>query len=148
LLGGAAAYAMLAVALLGCRGKKVATVSLTGAGKASTTFTAGQKPLSLWADTDAKWHGSKGSKPELTYTIDFTRDGKPLGSTTCSTKEVGAVFCGVHSTVGGTHDADCEMRLGCGVPALGAGPVEIAVTGAVGPNVKSVKMMSINVREE
>lgn len=137
----------MALALVACRGKVLATASLPGAGKTTTTFVPSSKGVVVWADTDAKWFGPDRSNPDFTYDIEAARDGKSIAKFVCSTKGVTVSMCGVNSTFGDRHDADCELKLPCAVPNLGPGEVELTVTGKVGPNVLSVKKMSLNLRE-
>ena len=139
----------LALVLVGCRGKLIATASLHGPGKATTTFSATGRKLTLWADTDAKWNGSKNSKPNVAYEIDVKQGGKVLGHVSCSTDDRGGTsVCGTHTNTFGSHSADCEMLLGCSLPPLPAGEIELAVTGSTGPNVTSTTNMSLNVRAD
>jgi hypothetical protein len=141
-----ALLALLAL-LPGCRGKLLGTAALQGPGTASTTITLGAKSPRLWADTDGSWRGPKGSKMQLDYEIDLVRGGAVIGHTRCSTAARGSSICGVHSTVGGKHDADCELELSCQLPSLPPGELELRVTGTKGANVLEVRKMSLNVRE-
>lgn len=140
---------VLALALAGCRGKLVATAELKGPGTATTHFASTPKPVTVWADTDAKWTGGEHSKPEISYEVDVRQNGKDVGNVSCSTTNSGGkTVCGTDSNIMGTHDADCEYLLACTLPALQPGDVEVKVTGATGANVKSTKKMSLNFRAE
>jgi hypothetical protein len=137
------------VAVGGCRGKIVATAQLTAPGAAETRFPVTGKKLALWADTDGKWNGSKNSRFDATYEIDVLQNGATVGHISCSTMERdGTTVCGTHSNVMGSHDADCEIALGCRLPPLTGGEVQLRVTGRTGPTVKLVRKMSLNIREE
>jgi len=139
----------LVVVLAGCRGKLVATAQLAGPGTAATHFASTVKPMTIWADTDVKWTGGEHSRPDLTYEIDVTQGGKGVGHVSCSVANHGGrQVCGTDSTFGNTRDADCEILLGCTLPSLPLGDIEVKVVGATGPNVKSTKKMSLNFRAE
>lgn len=139
----------LAFVLGGCRGKLIATATLHAPGKATTTFSASGRKLSLWADTDAKWKGPKSSKPMVAYEIDVKQGGTILGHVSCSTEDRGGTsVCGSVTNTFGTHNADCEIQLGCSLPPLPAGEIELAVTGTTGANVISITNLSLNVRAE
>lgn len=142
-------FVLLALALcsLGCRGKMLATAELRGAGTAEARFAATTAKLALWADTDGKWRG--GKRFPVSYDIAVTADGKRLGHVTCSTASVSLSVCGTSVTIGSSHSADCELKMGCSLPALPAsGAVVLRVTARLGPGVESTKKVSLNVREE
>jgi hypothetical protein len=136
--------------LTGCRGKLIATAQLTQPGTAETKVAvSGKKRLALWADTDGKWNGSKDSRFDASYEIDVLQGGATVAHVSCSTMDHdGTTVCGTHTTINANHDADCEIALGCKLPPLVAGEAQLKVTGRVGPTVKQVRKMSINVREE
>jgi len=144
---------MVAIAIVGllaaCRGKLLSTAVLLGPGVAETKFSTNGGKLVLWADTDGKWNGPKNSKMELTYDVEFSRAGASLGHVVCSTTERGGTnVCGSHSNIMGSHDADCEIELGCKVPSLPAGEVSMRVYATKGANVVLVRKMSLNVRAD
>ncbi len=139
---------LLALGGAGCRGKLVASAALTGPGTAEASFVASGKPLRLWADTDGEWKGGKSAKLNVTYDVVVLRSGQELTRITCTTEDVRSTVCGVHKHVDGVHDADCELQLGCALPSLTPGDVQLRVTATTGPNVTLARKLSLNVRED
>jgi hypothetical protein len=143
-------FILMGVLLLaGCRGKLVTTVSLPGPGTAEARFAPSSKALSVWADCDAKWTGGKSSKPLFDYDVELLQGGKTVGRVACSTGTPGGqTVCCSTSNIFGELSGDCEYKLGCALPLPPPGETTLRVTSRVGPNVKSVTKMSLNVREE
>ena len=158
----ARAWSVVALALasfVGCRGGKLlATAELKGPGKATVRFVATGRTIALSSDADADWTGSKLTRPEVMYEIDVVRRGKSVGRVSCNTLNsstprdgfVGrsTVCSGVSANGGDRQSKDCEYPLGCELPAMAAGEVELQVTGSVGPNVTKIRNMSLRVRSE
>jgi hypothetical protein len=136
----------LALALVGCRGKEIATAQLHGPGSAEITFPSTGAPLTLWADTVGKWHGGGNSRFAAHYEIDVMAGANKLGHVTCDTKDARKSVCGVKTSNGDEHSGDCEIGLDCQLPPLPAGPVTLKVTGSLGAGTSDVTNMSINVR--
>lgn len=148
-IGQLAILLTLGLLLGGCRGKKLGTAELHGPGLAETMIQAsGKKKLALWADLDGKWTGSDNSNMEIVYEVDVLQNGKPLGHLSCSTADSSTRVCGTVMTVNDSHDADCELALPCKVPPVAAGDVIFKVKATLGSNAKSVRKMSLNVRED
>jgi hypothetical protein len=148
-----ASLALACAGLFGCRGKLLATASLSGPGTAEARFTPG-KNMRLWADYDGEWTGgggSKHSKPPLKYDIDVLQGGKSLGRITCTTPSNGGTkVCSGETSIGNDHTGNCEVSLDCNLPALGSGEVTLKVTGSFSDpaRIKKVTKMSLNVRED
>ncbi len=141
---------VLCGALVGCRGKLLATAYLAGPGTAEAHFTAGA-PVELWSDSVGTWLGPEWAKLPLHYDIDVTQSGKLVGRASCDTDtEDGTSVCGVESNAGGRHHGDCEVHMICDLPKLAPGDVTLKVTGRIADpsRVKSLTLMSLNVREK
>jgi hypothetical protein len=139
---------VLLLSLSGCRGKPVGRAELRGDGATEARFVASGRPLELWADTNGSWSGSKNGYMMLHYEIDVLAGSKPIGHVTCDTQGTSSfVVCGTHNDIFGEQSGDCELRLDCQLPPLPNGEITLKVVGRKGPNVKKVKDMSINVRE-
>jgi hypothetical protein len=137
-----------AVALVGCRGNVLGTAELHGPGTAEAHFQSTGAPVTLWADTDGKWQGSKRSHFAAHYEIDVTANGGAAGRVSCDTKDSSESVCGTKVSSGNSNSGDCEVKLTCQLPALPAGPVTLKVTATVGAGTTDVKRMSLNVREK
>ncbi|HVY49795.1 MAG TPA: hypothetical protein VHB21_28065 [Minicystis sp.] len=140
--------AVAALAVAGCRGKLLATAHLTSPGKTEVHFYAG-KSVTLWADTEGTWLGSKHAHFPAHYEIDVVQNGKPAGHVTCDAdKQGGTVICGTQTTFGNEHTGDCEIELECSLPKLVQGDALLRVTGSVSDpsRVRRIKNMSLNVR--
>ena len=135
-----------ALLLVACRGKIAGTVPLAGDGDAEANIQTTGGKLTLWADTDGKWEGSENTKIDIRYDIEILQQGKSLARLTCQTSDANTSVCGTHTNIMGQHDADCELKLRCDVPAIPAGETVFRVKGTTGTNVKMIRKMSLNVR--
>ena len=136
----------LSLILTACRGKLAGTATLTGNGEAEARFQSTGGKLTLWADTDGKWEGGENSHMDVRYDIEILQQGKTIGRLTCNTADVSTSVCGTHIDMGGSHSADCELKLPCPVPNVPAGETVFRVKATTGPNVKSTKKVSLNIR--
>jgi hypothetical protein len=146
-----AALALGCLVALGCRGKLIASVSLSGPGTAEARFQPG-KTTRLWADFNGEWTGpgSKSSRPPIAFDIDVLQGGKSVGKLTCQPDNGGTSVCSGKTSVGNDHSGNCEFSMTCSLPSLGAGEVTLKVTGRVTDpsRLKKVTNMSLNVRDD
>jgi hypothetical protein len=140
-------FLVVVLFLAGCRGELLATAKLPGPGIADARFTAGRE-VELWSDFAGKWEGRYRSAMPLAYDLDVFQGGLLVGQVECTTASASTRVCGSYTYVKGSHDGDCEVRMSCELPALGAGEVLLRVTGrlAAPERVELVRNMSLNVR--
>jgi hypothetical protein len=145
-----ARYSLLAAVLLttACRGKVLGTAELSGPGAADAHFTSTGAPVVLWADTDGKWHGGRNSRFAAHYEIDVLSGTTKSGHVSCDTKDANETVCGTKTTMGDVSSGDCEIKLGCQLPSIPAGPATLHVVATLGPGTSDVKKMSLNVRDK
>lgn len=141
------AVVMAFVLVTGCRGKVLGTAELPGPGTADAHFQSTGAPVVLWADTEGKWHGGSNSRFAAHYEIDILAGTSKTGHIACDTKDSPEQVCGVKVSDGDTHSGDCELKLGCQVPAIPAGPATLHVVATTGAGTSDVKKMSLNVRD-
>lgn len=123
------------------------TAALEGPGEADATFVYEGQTLTLWADTDGKWTGSAKSRIDVSYNVSFVGDDGQEKNVSCTVpQQGGTTVCGSSTHILGANNANCEIKLDCGVPSLPNGAVKMHVVGRTGTNVVSVRKMSLNVR--
>jgi len=152
--GSLTAHALLvplavALPLLGCRGKLVATAELHAAGSATVHFTMPSNGLKIWAELKGKWVGGPddGMMP-VTYAMSFRQHEKRVGQAVCGTASSTGHLCSVLYNVFGHHTSDCEVEFPCAVPTLSPGDVEFLVEGTPAASVTQVDDISLLIREK
>lgn len=139
-----------ALALVGCRGEKVATVELAGPDiTAETKFTT-TKQVVLWSDWDAVWKGRKNMDFPVSYKVDVLQAGALVGTVSCDTKSSSQGTCKPGADMTTPYRAQCEVRLKCELPETKPGEITLRVTATlVDPaNTKQVTQLNLNVREK
>jgi hypothetical protein len=128
-----------------CRGTLLVTAELHGAGTAEARFHSSGKALTLWADTDGKWHGR--NRFPAHYEIEIFAGSARIGHLSCDSADANTQICGTRIGIRGELRGDCELELTCELPPLPVGEIVLSVTGTPGENVTEVTKMSVNVRE-
>ncbi|MBX7078305.1 MAG: hypothetical protein K1X88_03890 [Nannocystaceae bacterium] len=134
----------------GCRGDLLAKAELHGEGVAQARIASGPDALALWGQVEGKWRGGKLDKLPVAWDVEVTQQGTLVERLACDTDHVESVICGVHAFVDGVHEADCELRLSCRMPALAPGEVVLDVTGRMlrPAQILAITEMSLHVRAD
>lgn len=140
----------LALALVGCRGEKVATVELAAPGVTAETKYTTTKQVVLWSDWDAVWNDRKNMSFPVVYTVDVWQAGALVGTVTCDTASASEGTCKPGANLGEPYRAQCEIRMKCALPETKPGEVTLRVTAKLGDPAKTGKVtqLNVNVREK